>query len=217
MNRRLHQRSARSMINAIFSMCKPSAAQPLAADSALCSKTGDRSATPSTADARAACGIRCCANRCAPWRAGGLSPNVAIIDSQPVKTISKGGAARGYDAGKKIKGGKRHIAIKNTMELPLTVAVHSAGIQARDLQARLRMHFEGSKTIFGPCLAGECRRSSAVSSTPSRYCPKCWIVGRAFIWLSYSRGLSRGYEVAAALTEVFVKSACIRRMPRRLA
>lgn len=50
-----------------------------------------------------------------------------------------------------------------------------------------------------------------------RVLPKCWIVGRAFIWLSYSRGLSRGYEVAAALTEVFVKSACIRHMPRRLA
>lgn len=177
MNRRLHQRSARSMINAIFSMCKPSAAQPLAADSALCSKTGDRSATPSTADARAACGIRCCANRCAPRRAGGLSPNVAIIDSQPVKTISKGGAARGYDAGKKIKGGKRHIAIKNTMELPLTVAVHSAGIQARDLQARLRMHFEGFKTIFGPCLAGECRRSSAVAAHLQGIAPSAGLWG----------------------------------------
>ncbi len=37
-------------------------------------------------------------------------PTVAIIDSQSAKTTGKGGA-RGYDAGKKIKGRKRHIAV----------------------------------------------------------------------------------------------------------
>ena len=47
--------------------------------------------------------------------------------------------------------------------------------------------------------------------------PQVLDCGEALIWLSYPHGLSRGYEVAAALTEVFVKSACIRRMPRRLA
>ena len=215
MNRLSRQRSARDMVNAIFFYVQATGC-PGGEHSPRATLPENKTATPLSAGDSAACGMRC-ASRCAPRRAGGLILNVTIIDSQPVKAISKGGAARGYDAGKKIKGSKRHIAIKNTMELPLTVAVHSAGIQARDLQARLRMHFEDFKTIFGPCSAGECRRSSAVSSAPSRYCPKCWIVGRAFIWLSYSRGLSRGYEVAAALTEVFVKSACIRHMPRRLA
>ena len=77
-------------------------------------------------------------------------PSVVIIDFQSVKTTQKG--QRGYGAGKKIKGGKRHIAIKNTMELPLTVAVHSAGIQdragARALLIRLFLRFECLKTIF---------------------------------------------------------------------
>ena len=37
------------------------------------------------------------------------SPTVCIIDSQSVKTTYVGGFAIGYDAGKRIKGSKRHI------------------------------------------------------------------------------------------------------------
>ena len=44
----------------------------------------------------------------------------------------------------------------------------------------------------------------------------CWIVKRAFAWLSQSRRLSKDYEVTGALTEAFVKVACIRRMVRLL-
>ena len=42
------------------------------------------------------------------------SPTAAIIDSQSVKSAEKGGAAStraGYDAGKKIKGKKRHVLV----------------------------------------------------------------------------------------------------------
>jgi putative transposase len=53
-------------------------------------------------------------------------PTFAIIDSQSVKTVQKGGQ-RGYDGSNKIKGRKRHIAV-DTMGWPLAVAVHSAGI-----------------------------------------------------------------------------------------
>lgn len=38
---------------------------------------------------------------------------------------------RGYDAGKKIKGRKRHILV-DTLGLLLSIAVHSASIQDRD-------------------------------------------------------------------------------------
>ncbi len=56
-------------------------------------------------------------------------PTVAIIDSQSAKTTGKGGRA-GYDAGKKIKGRKRHIAVDTQGNL-LTAVVHSAGVQDR--------------------------------------------------------------------------------------
>jgi len=58
------------------------------------------------------------------------TPSAAIIDSQSVKTTEKGGV-RGYDAGKKINGRKRHIVV-DTIGLILAVVVHSAGIQERD-------------------------------------------------------------------------------------
>jgi transposase len=166
------------------------------------------------------------------------SPTAAIIDSQSVKSAEKGGACidpHGYDAGKKIKGKKRHILV-DTLGLLLHAIVHPADIQDRDggviVMATLFGMFPFLKTLFadggyqGPQFARALakvlphldveivKRSDRVSGFV--VLPKRWIVERSIAWLNRCRRLAKDWENLNRKALAFLRLASIRLMLRKL-
>jgi transposase len=140
----------------------------------------------------------------------------------------------GYDAGKKIKGRKRHILV-DTLGLLLNVVVHPADVQDRDgafhLLRRARRLFPFIKRIFADGgYAGEkmalvvwrtgtwkleiVKRPDAIGF---EILSKRWVVERTFAWISRNRRLARDFERYATTVAAFVRLAMIRIMLRRLA
>ena len=148
------------------------------------------------------------------------TPTVAIIDSQSIRT-SEGGEERGYDAGKKITGRKRHLAV-DTLGLILAVVVHGANWQdqdgARGVLEKLNERFCRLKVVFGDSAYGRSglpawvkKKSGWVLQTVLRpvgvkgfvVLPKRWIVERTFAWLARYRRHSKDYEKTTASSEAF--------------
>ncbi len=162
------------------------------------------------------------------------TPTAAIVDSQSIRT-AEGGEERGYDAGKKITGRKRHLAV-DTLGLVLAVVVHSAAVQdqwgAEWVMDKLGEQFRRLKVIFGDSAYGRSGLPEWVKETFGWMLhtvlrpvdvkgfvvlPKRWIVERTFAWLGRHRRHSKDYEKTEASSEAITYIAMISLMSKRLA
>ena len=113
--------------------------------------------------------------KCREQAAREASPTAAIIDAQSVKSAEKGGAhidPHGYDAGKKVKGKKRHVLV-DTQGMVLNTIVTAADVQDRDGERGCSAHYSVSTLSCSSCLpmAAIRDRSSAPPSKPC--CQRC--------------------------------------------
>jgi transposase len=142
---------------------------------------------------------------------------------------------QGYDAGKKIKGKKRHILV-DTLGLLLHAIVHPADIQDRHggillLATMFGLHpflkklfadaayqgpqFHNNLAKLLPYLETEIvRRSDQAKAFV--VLPKRWIVERTIAWLNRCRRLAKDWENLNRKGLAFLRLASIRLMLRKL-
>jgi transposase len=161
-------------------------------------------------------------------------PTAAVIDSQSVKAAETvGRPSRGYDAGKKTNGRKRHIAV-DTIGLLLTVLITAASVQDRDgakpllwnlLRAVRTIRHVWADSGYAGKLVTWAKTSlkitvEIVKRTEQHkfvVLPRRWVVERTLAWITRSRRTVRDYERLPEHHETIVYWSMIIIMSRRLA
>lgn len=160
-------------------------------------------------------------------------PSAAILDAQSVKTSSNvPESSQGIDAGKLIKGRKRHIAT-DTLGLLLVLLVTAASVQdttgGRDVVSELATRQPGVVKAWAD---SGYKRSvietgathgidvQVVSKEPGQKgftpLPKRWAVERTFGWFMLHRRLARDYETLPERSRTMIHWAMIDNMSKRL-
>jgi putative transposase len=164
------------------------------------------------------------------------TPSAAIVDAQSVKTTLVKGE-RGFDAGKRVNGRKRHIVV-DTMGLLLLVLVTTGNVQDKPggkqllTQLHQRLHLPRLKLLWadagyrGQPFADWVKTSFGwVWQVVKRnedlegfhVLPHRWVVERTFGWLNNYRRLSKDYEELPNTGESLIYLAMSQIMLRRLA
>ena len=143
--------------------------------------------------------------------------------------------SKGYDAGKKIKGRKRHI-LTDTTGLLVAAMVHEASIQDRDgavpllasIGSRLPWlrhvfadgayagaKLEGALAALGRWRLEIVKRSDAAQGF--ELVPRRWVVERTLAWLNRSRRLAKDFEASIASATAWLLLASVQLLMRRFA
>ncbi|MFJ9620043.1 IS5 family transposase [Streptomyces noursei] len=167
-------------------------------------------------------------------RAHGRSakPTAAVVDAQSVKTsVNVAETSQGIDAGKKIKGRKRHV-ITDTLGLVLAVLVTAASVHDTaggkllldDLAAAhpnvTKVWADGGyqSSVFnrGARLGIDVEVVQREHTKGFKPLPKRWVIERTFGWLMQHRRPARDYEALPQRSRTMVHWAMANKMSREL-